>query len=86
METEKCPRCKSGEFLEKKLLLIGRKRSAEEAERDAELIPGPHKYIPIFADEIKEEYLRAEPVEQFVDGMYCNNCKIGFVPDGMIKD
>ena len=36
-------------------------------------------------DDILPEHLRQKPLEQFLDGYYCDRCNIGFVSDDVLN-
>jgi hypothetical protein len=59
-------------------------RSQEELNQP-ELEGAPRYTYPLYADEIKEEYLQRAPLQQFVHGYYCDNCRKAFVPNEYLK-
>ena len=73
---EKCPRCGDVSRLRPKLVLI------DEAWVYA---PGKDPRLRYFADlrvdAVRSENLREKPLEQFVDGYFCDACGLAFVPD-----
>ena len=77
---EKCPRCGSASNVRPKLLLI-----------DEAWVPGPGKdsrlkYAPnLRVDDISPEHLREKPLEQLLDGYYCDSCRVGFVSDDVLS-
>ena len=74
--SENCPICGSASALRPKLLLI-----------DAAWTPAPGTdprlahFVDLRSDDVKPEHLRQPPLEQFVDGFYCERCGKGFVSD-----
>jgi hypothetical protein len=75
---EKCPRCGDTSSVRPKLLLI-----------DAAWISEPGRaahFSCLRADDVKPEFLRESPLEQFVDGYYCDRCREGFVSDAVVKE
>jgi hypothetical protein len=74
---EKCPLCGDTSSLRPKLILI------DEAWAPA---PGKEPRLAYFADlradDVLPQYLRKGPIEQFVDGHYCDRCGKGFVSEG----
>jgi hypothetical protein len=77
---EQCPWCGSTSDIHPKLLLI-----------DEAWVPGPGKdphlkYLAdLRADDVKPQHLRSGPLQQFVDGHYCDRCGRGFVSDEILK-
>ncbi|WP_226469667.1 hypothetical protein [Luteimonas panaciterrae] len=83
METsaqEPCPRCGETSTLREKLLLI------DEAWVPAQ---GKDSRLRYAADlrvgALKPAVVRQSPLEQFVDGFFCEKCQKGFVPDDAIS-
>jgi hypothetical protein len=79
-QLEACPVCGKNSSVRPKLLLIS------EA-----WIPSPGKdarleYLKgLRADDVLPENLREQPLEQFIDGLYCDRCGKGFVPEESLK-
>jgi hypothetical protein len=54
-------------------------------------VPAPGKdprlayFADLRADDVKPEYLRETPMEQFVNGHYCEGCGKGFVSEDVLK-
>lgn len=81
-----CPKCHSDARTITKALLIGAKSpKAIFKERYAE-IAGYRRRDQIAVDELKPEVLQNAPLEQFVNGFYCESCCIGFIPDGFASE
>lgn len=74
-----CPRCQSISVA-KKLLLIGPYRAIEDRTEYEGAQPEA-----IYADSIKEEYL-AKDNPRFIEGFFCTQCDIGFIPDHYLKN
>lgn len=78
---EPCPHCGGSSALRHKLLLI-----------DEAWVPAPGKdsrlayaaYLRV--DDVKPSAIRHPPLEQFVDGYYCEKCGKGFVPDAILEE
>jgi hypothetical protein len=67
-----------------KKILIGKNSPAKIFPDYAEMA-GYRRKDQIATDECHSEYLGAPPLEQFVDGLYCEKCGVGFVADTMVK-
>ena len=78
---ESCPICHEASALRAKLLLV------EEA-----WVPAPGKYprLAFFADlrvdDIRPELVKAGPLEQFVEGHFCERCGKGFVSEAILSE
>ncbi len=68
-----CPKCTSSAYLVEKLLLIA-------AHGPGEINEGGHWPYQLAADECEPAVLREGVLRQFVDGLYCTKCGVGFVP------
>lgn len=77
---EACPVCGQTSAVRTKLIMI-----------DGAWIPGPNKdareeyYSDLRVDAVQPQNLREHPLEQFIDGFYCNRCKKGFVSEEALK-
>jgi len=76
---EKCPRCGDHSAVRAKLVLI-----------DEAWVPAAGKaheayHQDVRVDDLEPDRVRAAPLEQFVDGCYCESCGIGYVPDDALK-
>jgi hypothetical protein len=80
-QTEACPLCGETSTVRPKLVLI------DEAWVDA---PGKDVRVAHFADlrvdDVRLQDLREDPLEQFIDGFYCDRCKKGFVSETGLKE
>lgn len=77
-----CPKCLSSDHVREKTLLIGA-ASPRKLFRDGEERAGYQRKDQLAVDECKKEELQKPPLEQFINGYYCETCGIGFVPDGI---
>ena len=78
---ENCPRCKDDSAVRPKLLLI------DEAWIDKDGIdPRLAHFSSLRADDIKADHLRDPPLEQFLEGYYCDRCGKGFVADNLVVE
>jgi len=75
-----CPRCRSCKAVTTKLLLVD-KAWVDEPGIDSRL----EFFVDLRADDIRAEFLRQDPLQQFVDAFYCEDCAKGFVPESMLK-
>jgi hypothetical protein len=76
-----CPRCKEASAVRQKLLLIDEAWSDQDGQD-----PRLAYFSSLRADDVKTELGRSPPLEQFVDGYFCDRCGIGFVPDNLIVE
>ena len=79
-----CPKCASSEHVREKVLMID-KLNAEHLkyhpdERSACPCQGEFS-----VDGLKSEFVTEGPLQQFVLGLYCEVCGVGFVPEEMAK-
>jgi hypothetical protein len=78
---EICPICGQASTLHPKLLLI-----------DEAWVPAPGKdarlkYVAdLRVDDVQPQNLREPPLEQFINGYYCDRCKKGFVSEKGLKE
>jgi len=79
---EVCPRCHSEAQVVAKLLLIGK---ASPSVLFPEERAGYRRRDQVATDECKQEELQKIPLEQFVHGLYCRACGVGFVSDRLLK-
>jgi len=80
MSSEACPSCGDSSAVRPKLIAI------DEAWVQ---VPGKDPRMAYFADlradDILPEHKRAEPLEQFVDGYFCEKCGKGFVSEHILS-
>jgi hypothetical protein len=81
IHTETCPTCGDSPTLRPKLLLI-----------DEAWVPVPGKdprevyFASLRVDDVQAQNVRERPLEQFVDGFYCDSCGKGFVSEEILKE
>jgi len=81
IDAEICPICGQSSAVRQKLLLI-----------DEAWTPGPGKderlayFADLRVDDVDERKLREGPLEQFIDGFYCDSCSRGFVSGDGLKE
>jgi len=79
--TEVCPACGGASALRPKLLLI-----------DEAWVPAPGKdprlayWASLRVDDVQAQALRKSPLEQFIDGFYCDRCGKGFVSEDILRE
>jgi hypothetical protein len=76
---EICPRCGETSAVGPKLVLID---AAPGPEMDARTV----YHSNLRADDVKAENRREPPLEQFLDGFYCDRCNRGFVSEEGLKE
>ena len=78
---ELCPKCGCSLSLRSKLILIDQAWVAapDEDTRAA-------YFSSLRADDVQPDKLRPEPLEQFMDGFYCERCHKGFVSEQGLKE
>jgi ribosomal protein S27AE len=78
---ERCPRCGEAASLRPKLVLID-EAWVHEPGKDPRLA-----YIAdLRVDDVRPEELRAAPLEQFMDGYFCERCGHAFVSEEELKE
>lgn len=68
-----CPQCGNTECIREKLLLI-----------DGKLHPNSCR-SNLRVDQVLKEKLKESPLEQFIDGFFCDKCGHGFIPDSSLN-
>lgn len=76
---EACPWCRKHSALRRKLLLID-----EAWNPGADGDPRDAWFADLRVDDVEPARLRAHPLEQFVDGYYCDDCGRGFVAEDLL--
>jgi hypothetical protein len=80
LRIEPCPICGDASKVRPKLLLI-----------DEAWVPAPGKderlayFADLRADDVLADELRDKPLEQFLDGFFCDHCGKGFVSEEVLK-
>jgi hypothetical protein len=79
--TEACPLCGQTSAIRTKLILI-----------DEAWVPAPGKdarleyFADLRVDDVQAHNLREHPLEQFIDGFYCDRCNKGFVSEQGLEE
>ncbi len=74
-----CPSCGSCRAVKPKLILVDKAWIDEPG-----IDPRLKYFTDLRADDIRPEFLRQDPFQQFVDAFYCENCSKGFIPESML--
>ncbi len=80
---ESCPRCGSLQHVRSKRILIG--AASPKKRFDGEEKAGYQRLDQLAVDECKPALLNAAPLEQLVDGFYCDHCGVGFVTSELLR-
>jgi hypothetical protein len=79
-----CPKCTSREYVREKMILIDKLNDEHlkhyPNERTACSCEGD-----LSVDGLKPEFVAEPPLQQFVLGLYCDRCGLGFIPEEMAK-
>lgn len=65
-----CPRCAKTHSVRRKMLLVD--------------TSGPCPCL-VSLEQVKAEVIQEGALKQFIPGLYCSDCGIGFLPDDMMK-
>jgi len=76
-----CPKCLGSGHVKEKTLLIG--AASPKKLFYGEERAGYKRKDQLAIDECKTEELQKPPLEQFINGYYCEICGIGFVPNSI---
>jgi hypothetical protein len=79
---EACPRCKSTEHIQQKLILI---EPYDPARAPAKYRIGCTCHGDLAVSDLLPEFVVDGALAQFLDGLYCARCDVGYVPDSMAK-
>jgi hypothetical protein len=78
---EPCPLCKSAEGVRPKLVLI------DEAWTDPPGVEARAKYAAdLRVDDVEREFVKDDPLQQFVDGFFCEDCGKAFVSEDRLRE
>ncbi|WP_146093389.1 hypothetical protein [Xanthomonas pisi] len=77
-----CQKCLSNAHVREKSLLIGA-ASPRKIFGSVEDRAGYQRKDQLAIDECKTEFLQEGHIQQFIDGYYCGECGIGFVPSSI---
>jgi hypothetical protein len=78
--TEACPRCHQTARVVRKLLLINPASSAPAASQSVCRVGCTCEGLSV--DDLKPEFAS---MGQFVQGLYCESCAVGYIPEGLAK-
>ena len=81
-QVEACPRCGLSNSVERKLLLLN-KGSLSQA--SSQFRPGGSSSGGFTVQGLKPEFASLGPSVQFVQGLYCATCGVGFVSESVAK-
>lgn len=79
--SENCPVCGESSVVRPKLLLI-----------DEAWVPAQYKaprlayFADLRVDDVQAQIVRERPLEQFIDGFYCDRCNKGFVSEEVLNE
>lgn len=80
---ESCPRCGAVQHVRPKEILIG--AASPKKRFNGEEKAGYRRRDQLAVDECKPALLKAAPLEQLVDGFYCDHCEVGFVTSEIVQ-
>ena len=80
---EPCPRCGSLQHVRSKAILIG--AASPKKRFDGEEKVGYQRLDQLAVDECMPALLNASPLEQLIDGFYCDHCAMGFVTSDLVQ-
>ncbi|WP_245220865.1 DUF4365 domain-containing protein [Pseudomonas batumici] len=80
---EPCPRCGSAQHVRPKEMLIG--AASPKRRFNGEERTGYQRVDQLAVDECKPELLKEPPLQQLVDGFYCDQCGAGFVTSSIAQ-
>jgi len=81
-QIEACPSCKSTDRLRSKLLLID---PADPSRASDDRRVGCSCVGDLSVSDLKSEFAASGVAAQFIEGLYCDRCGIGYVPEFMAK-
>jgi predicted RNA-binding Zn-ribbon protein involved in translation (DUF1610 family) len=81
IHTETCPKCGGSSALRPKLLLID-EAWVPASGKDARLA----YFASLRVDDVQAQNVRERPLEQFIDGFYCDSCGKGFISKEILKE
>jgi hypothetical protein len=81
---EPCPKCRRSVHVHQKLLLIDKFNDEHFVNYPNERTSCPCEG-DMSVDALRPEFVRDVPLEQFVTGLYCEACGIGFIPERLAK-
>ncbi|MBW4549697.1 MAG: hypothetical protein KME35_01025 [Aphanocapsa sp. GSE-SYN-MK-11-07L] len=78
LDLKACPHCYSSSSVKPKLLMLAKYSATEATRRDNNC--GYQRRDQLAIDQYQAALL-PPPLEQFVGGLYCQTCGVGYVPD-----
>lgn len=78
---EACPRCKTIDRVKAKLMLIDR----GDTDRAQDPQRSPSSECAMAVSDLKAEFMVAGSTGQFIEGLYCERCDLGYVPEYLAK-
>ena len=82
--TEPCPRCKRTAHVRHKFILID-SGSGKPPALQSDLRTGCACEGDLSVDGLKAEFQSLGPLAQFTQGLYCDHCGVGYIPEIMAK-
>lgn len=82
--TEPCPRCKRTAHVRHKFILID-SGSGKPPALQSDLRTGCACEGDLSVDGLKAEFQSLGPLAQFMQGLYCDHCGVGYIPEIMAK-
>ena len=79
---EQCPRCSSTDNVERKLLLLSKGTLSQAS---SQFRPAHSSASGFTVQGLKPEFLALVSDAQFIQGLYCTGCGIGFLPESVAK-
>jgi len=79
---EQCPRCSSTDNVERKLLLLSK---GTLSRANSQFRPAHSSDGGFTVQGLKPEFLALVSEAQFIQGLYCTGCGIGFLPESIAK-
>lgn len=79
---EACPRCKTADRVRSKLVLID---PADPARAGNARRPGCSCVGDLSVSDLKPEFASSRVSAQFIEGLYCDRCSVGYVLEFMAK-
>ena len=78
---EACPTCGGKDAIHHKLVLIDQAWHQEPGKDARECY-----FADLRVDDLRQEEVRSQPLEQFIDGFYCEKCNRAFVPESILRE
>lgn len=78
--SDACPVCGTTSAVRTKLVLID-----EAWNPTLDRAPRERYFADVRVDDIRDGVLRERPLEQFIDGFYCDRCKKAFVSEDILQ-